>query len=88
MSERLAQFQPEASEHLQIACRAQHIRRWALDRSDYPEGRTGYKTWRSRQARLHASLTTQTNPVLNLIRFPIKPGKSHITWEKKSEEIR
>ena len=32
-------------------------------------------------------LAIQTNPALNLIRFPVTPGKSHITWEKKSEEI-
>ena len=32
-------------------------------------------------------LSIQANPALNLIRFPITPGKSHITWEKKSEEI-
>ena len=32
-------------------------------------------------------LAIQTNPILNLIRFPVTPGKSHITWEKKSKEI-
>lgn len=26
-------------------------------------------------------LTTKTNPALNLIRLPIAPGKSHITWK-------
>ncbi|GAB4262980.1 MAG: hypothetical protein Kow0080_00850 [Candidatus Promineifilaceae bacterium] len=31
-------------------------------------------------------LTVQTNPALNFIRFPVKPGKSHITWDKQSEE--
>ncbi len=32
-------------------------------------------------------LTTKNNPSLNLIRFPVSPGKSHITWKKKPEEI-
>lgn len=57
MSETLAQFQPEASELLQIAIRAQHIERWILARSDFPEGRSGYKKWRSQLALHHATRT-------------------------------
>jgi len=34
------------SERMQIACRAQHIERWSLPRSDYPEGRKAYYEWR------------------------------------------
>ena len=54
MSERLAALEPGASEALQIACRAQHIRRWEVPRASYPEGRAGYKRWRSELARRHA----------------------------------
>ena len=54
MSECLAQFEPEASEHLQIAARGQHIERWQSPRSDYPEGRTGYKKWRAELGLFHA----------------------------------
>ncbi|WP_332912350.1 DUF4202 family protein [Algoriphagus boritolerans] len=39
-------FAPEASEHLKIAARAQHIGRWRIQRSAYPMDRTGYLTWR------------------------------------------
>ncbi len=46
MSETLAQFAGEASDHLQIACRAQHIERWTSLRQSYPEGRVGYLKWR------------------------------------------
>jgi hypothetical protein len=46
MSQWLAKLDPHASEALQIACRGQHIARWRWPRSEYPEGRTGYKTWR------------------------------------------
>lgn len=45
---------PEASEALRLACRCQHIYRWKLPRSEYPEGRVGYKRWRSELARRHA----------------------------------
>ncbi len=54
MSEALEQFHPNASEALQIATRAQHIERWLYPRSDYPDGRTGYKKWRSNLYLFHA----------------------------------
>ncbi|GAA3548697.1 DUF4202 domain-containing protein [Zobellella aerophila] len=59
MSEQLSNLQPDASEQLQIACRAQHIRRWAIPRSDYPMDRAGYKHWRTDLARFHGELTAQ-----------------------------
>lgn len=59
MSETLAQFNSDASELLQIAVRAQHIERWVLPRSDFPEGRTGYKKWRSQLALHHANRTAE-----------------------------
>ncbi|MGD9785013.1 MAG: DUF4202 domain-containing protein [Hyphomicrobiaceae bacterium] len=46
MTERLAAMYPEASDSLRIAARAQHIRRWDIPRSSYPEGRNGYNDWR------------------------------------------
>ncbi len=54
MSEVLGEFAPASSEHLQIATRAQHIERWKSARSDYPEGRSGYKKWRSQLSLFHA----------------------------------
>lgn len=52
MSDTLNNFCPDASEPLQLAARCQHIRRWDSPRSDYPDGRAGYKKWRS-QLGLH-----------------------------------
>ena len=49
--ERLA---PDASVALQLAARAQHIRRWSIPRSDYPMNRAGYLKWRSHLNRFHA----------------------------------
>ena len=45
---------PEASEVLKLAVRCQHIQRWKILRQDYPEGRTGYKRWRTDLAKFHA----------------------------------
>lgn len=54
MSAALARFRPEASEPLKIAARAQHIERWTIPRSAYPEGRIPYLTWRKELQKLHA----------------------------------
>lgn len=57
MTQQLKMFAPDAGELLHIAARAQHIRRWAIPRSDYPMDRAGYKRWRSELAQYHADLT-------------------------------
>ena len=54
MSAELVRFCPDASEHLRIATRGQHIERWKLARATYPAGREGYLTWRRDQGRNHA----------------------------------
>ena len=45
---------PHASEELLLAARAQHLRRWTVPRSTYPEGRTGYLKWREGLKKFHA----------------------------------
>ncbi len=55
MSTWLAALEPDASEELRLACRASHIRRWESARSDFPEGRAGYKQWRSQLLKFHAA---------------------------------
>ena len=54
MSLQLLWFVPDASEHLRIAARGQHIERWRVPRADFPEGRAGYLAWRREAARFHA----------------------------------
>lgn len=53
MSAELARLFPAASEVLQVAARGQHVERWLLPRSDYPEGKEGYHVWRREQGRRH-----------------------------------
>lgn len=55
MTEELARLFPDASEVLQVAARGQHVERWLLPRSDYPDGKAGYLDWRREQARRHAA---------------------------------
>jgi hypothetical protein len=54
MSETLARMAPDASPHLQIAARGQHIERWTSPRKSYPEGRVGYLKWRKDLKDFHA----------------------------------
>ncbi|AHB48296.1 hypothetical protein W911_07665 [Hyphomicrobium nitrativorans NL23] len=54
MSAMLARVYPDASELLQLAVRAQHIRRWEIPRDSYPMDRPGYLRWRKELGRKHA----------------------------------
>ena len=53
MSAELDRLFPDASDVLKIAARGQHVERWLLPRSDYPEGKAGYLDWRREQGRRH-----------------------------------
>ena len=59
MTERLARMYPDASELLRIAARAQHIRRWDIPRSTYPEGRNGYNDWRKACRQHHGEVISR-----------------------------
>ncbi|KAM0335711.1 hypothetical protein ACHAQA_000761 [Verticillium albo-atrum] len=48
MTKWLAVRQPNAPPTLQLACRAQHFRRWEIPRSTFPMTRPGYLTWRAK----------------------------------------
>jgi Domain of unknown function (DUF4202) len=59
MSATLARMAPDASEHLRIAARGQHIERWTSPRKSYPQGRAGYVNWRARLKEFHAAQVAQ-----------------------------
>jgi hypothetical protein len=48
------QLDPDATEAQLLAARAHHIRRWAVARQEYPDGRAGYLRWRTDAKRRHA----------------------------------
>ena len=56
MSAWLEKLEPAASEPLRLAVRCQHLRRWAIRRTDYPAGAEGYRKWRAAEASAHADL--------------------------------
>jgi len=59
MSACLEQHWPNSSEFLQIAVRAQHIKRWHLKRDEFPAGKAGYYKWRISLGKFHAELTAE-----------------------------
>lgn len=57
MYKRLLNFEPNASEEVQIAAKAQHICRWKIARESYPMDRVGYLKWREELKKFHAKTT-------------------------------
>jgi uncharacterized protein DUF4202 len=53
MTRWLFELEPMPSPRMQVACRAQHIERWTMPRSDFPEGRKAYYQWRQACGRMH-----------------------------------
>ncbi len=56
MSDCLAKHWDDASELLQIAVRAQHIKRWHLKRTEFEQGKAGYYQWRTALGKFHGEL--------------------------------
>jgi len=54
MSDALERFAPDAAEVVRLAVRCQHIRRWTVPRDSFPEGRDGYRRWRTDLGGFHA----------------------------------
>src|SRR5882672_1667849 len=55
----VARLRPDAPEALRLAARCQHLRRWEIPRTTYPDGRIGYLEWRKALARFHADRSTE-----------------------------
>ena len=59
MTSKLEVYVPDASEHLQLAARCQHIGRWEIPRSQYPMDRKGYMLWRSQLKKHHVKIAIE-----------------------------
>jgi len=55
MTKMLENYAPEASEELFLATRSQHLERWKLPRTDFPNDRKGYLKWRTQLKIYHAN---------------------------------
>ncbi|KAL7659415.1 DUF4202 domain-containing protein [Aspergillus niger CBS 101883] len=56
MTSYLYKHTPNPSPVLQLAIRAQHLKRWEVPRGTYPDGKIGYYSWRTAVARRQAEI--------------------------------
>ena len=66
MTETLNDFEPNASEALQLTARCQHIQRWEIPREDYEMNRVGYLKWRQELKKFHAD---QASKILEAVGY-------------------
>lgn len=53
---------PRAIDEVLLAARAHHVRRWAIARASYPDGRVGYLRWRRALKEVHAEVVAEILP--------------------------
>lgn len=89
MSDQLCEFLPQASDELQIAAYAQHVRRWVSSRSDYPRGKAGYYRWRTELGRMHADLAARAMEEAGYSRVSQERVKKLLTKQgiKQDDEV-
>ena len=59
MTDWVFQLDSNASEVVRLAARCQHLCRWEIPRSSYPEGRVGYLDWRKNLKSFHAKKSAE-----------------------------
>lgn len=55
MTDWVRRLDADVTDEQLLAARAHHLRRWALPRADFPEGRAGYLRWRTELSKRHAA---------------------------------
>jgi hypothetical protein len=92
MSATLARIAPEASLHLRIAARGQHIERWTSPRTSYPQGRAGYLKWRNNLKDFHARrlgevMTTAGYGTDDIARVRALVRKEHLKRDAEAQTL-
>jgi hypothetical protein len=75
-----------ASEALQIAARAQHIRRWEIPRDSYPRDRIGYLKWRTDLQQFHAAKTAEIMQAFGYDEAAISRVKALMTKKRLKQD--
>jgi hypothetical protein len=86
MSDKLFQVKPDASEHLKLAARCQHIGRWEIPRSAYSMDRNGYLKWRGQLKVHHAKIAERILKECGYEEGIISNVKS-LLMKKQGEEV-
>ncbi|MBL9200816.1 MAG: DUF4202 domain-containing protein [Opitutaceae bacterium] len=73
---------PDATPHLRLAARAQHLERWLTPRATFPEGKAGYLAWRrslyTKQAERARALAIEAG-------VPAAEAAEIATWVSKTD---
>lgn len=76
LSEWVNKLNPNASIELRLAARCQHIKRWEIPRSKYPEGLKGYTKWKKELAEFHSEEASKILEGLGIDSSTIEKVKS------------
>ena len=77
--DQVLKLNPDASEPLLLAARAQHIQRWKIPRDSYPMTKPGYLSWRANLKLFHAQTASQILTEVGYDDTIIKQVKALIT---------
>lgn len=78
----VARLVPESSPLLRLAARCQHLERWLVPRSSFPEGKAGYFAWRKS---LYAKQAGRARALLAAAGVPANEADEAATWVSKTE---
>jgi hypothetical protein len=77
----VARMVPDADPVLLLAARCQHLERWAVPRSSFPEGKAGYLAWRRS---LYGKQAERARQLLVEAGVPAGKAADAATWVSKS----
>ena len=72
---------PDASALLRLAARCQHLERWLVPRTSFPEGKVGYLTWRRS---LYTKQAARAKDLLLAAGYSSAEGDEAAAWVAKS----
>jgi len=77
----VARLVPDASPHLRLAARCQHLERWLTPRATFPEGKPGYLAWRRS---LYVKQAERARALLLEAGVPAAEADDVATWVSKT----
>jgi Domain of unknown function (DUF4202) len=81
MEEWVVRIVPGADDTLRLAARCQHLERWLVPRSSFPEGRPGYLAWRRS---LYVKQADRARQLLLEAGMPRDRAEDAATWVSKA----
>jgi hypothetical protein len=77
----VARLVPDATPLLRLAARCQHLERWSVPRTSFPDGKAGYLTWRKS---LYNKQADRARDLLRQAGVPAAAADEVATWVSKT----